>query len=86
MRNRSLESAAFDPTSLDEMGTAFESAWSEIKHHFGETDIELARSRLAQAVLAVAVGHDRHDLADLKTEALSVLALAYRSRWPLNWQ
>ena len=85
MRDRYVESAAFDPTSLGEMGTAFESAWSEIKHHFGETDIELARARLAQAVLVVAGDHDRHDVTDLKTEALSVLALAYRSRWPLNW-
>jgi len=86
MRDRSLESAAFDPTSLGEMGHAFESAWSEIRHHFGETDIELARARLAKAVLTVAVDHDSKDVAGLKTEALSVLALTYRSRWPLNWQ
>ena len=85
MRDRYVESAAFDPTTLGEMGTAFESAWSEIKHHFGETDIELARARLAQAVLLVAADHDCHDIAGLKTEALQVLALTYRSRWPLNW-
>jgi hypothetical protein len=86
VRDRQLiESAAFDPTTLLEIGTAFESAWSEIEHHFGETDVELARARLAQAILLVAADHDCHDIAGLKTEALQVLALTYRRRWPLNW-
>ena len=79
------KSAAFDPTTLLQIGTAFERAWSEIEHHFGDTDTELARSRLAQAILLVAADHDWHDIAALKTEALQVLALAYRKRWPLNW-
>lgn len=86
MRNRQLiEGGAFDPTTLLEIGTAFERAWSEIEHHFGATDIELARTRLAEAVFLVAADHDCHDIAGLKTEALQVLALAYRKRWPLNW-
>ena len=86
MRDRQLiEGAAFDPPTLLKVGTAFERAWSEIEHHFGDTDIEVARVRLAQAVLVVAAGHDCHDIAGLKTEALQVLALAYRKRWPLNW-
>ena len=84
MRDR-LESTAFDPTTLLEIGIAYERAWSEIEHHFGETDVELARARLAEAVLLVAADHDCHDIAGLKTEALQVLALAYRKRWPLNW-
>jgi hypothetical protein len=86
MRDRPLiEGAVLDPIKLAEVGTAFDSAWSEIEHHFGETDVELARSRLAEALLIVAADHDCHDIAELKTEALQVLALAYRSRWPLNW-
>jgi len=86
MRDRRLiEGAAFDPTTLVEIGTAFDRAWSEIRHHFADTDIEVARSRLAEAVLIVAADHDRNDIAALKTEALQVLALAYRRRWPLNW-
>ena len=86
MRDRQfIESAAFDPTTLVEIGTAFERAWSEIEHHFGETDVELARARLAQAILLVAADHDCHDIAGLKNEALQVLALTYRCRWPLNW-
>ena len=86
MRDRHLiESAAFDPTTLLEIGTAFERAWSEIENNFRDTDVELARARLAQAVLLVAADHDCHDVAGLKTEALQVLALAYRRRWPLNW-
>jgi hypothetical protein len=86
MRDRQLiEGAAFDPTTLVEIGTAFDRAWSEIEHHFGETDAQLARSRLAEAILIVAADHHCHDIAELKTEALQVLALAYRCRWPLNW-
>ena len=51
MRHRqNIEGAAFDPTTLVEIGTAFDSAWSEIESHFGETDAQLARSRLAEAI------------------------------------
>ena len=85
MRDRQLESATLDPTRLVELGTAFDHAWSEIEHHFVDTDIDLARSRLAEAILIVAADHDSHDIAEIKSEALQVLALAYRPRWPLNW-
>lgn len=86
MRHRQIiEGAAFDPTTFVEIGTAFDHAWSEIEHHFGETDAQLARSRLAEAILIVAANHEVHDIEALKTEALQVLALTYRSRWPLNW-
>ena len=86
MRDRQfIEGAAFDPTTLLQIGTAFERAWSEIEHDFGDTDIEQARTRLAEAILIVAADRDRHDIAELKTEALQVLALTYRQRWPLNW-
>lgn len=80
-----LEGAAFGPGTLIEVGTAFEHAWSEIAQHFGETDVEVARARLAQAILIVAADRENHDVAALKTEALQVLALTYRKRWPLNW-
>ena len=85
MRDRRLEGVSLDPTRLVELGSAFDRAWSEIEHHFGDTDIDLARSRLAEAILIVAADHDCHDIAEIKTEALQVLALAYRPRWPLNW-
>ena len=52
-----IEAAAFDPTTLVVIETAFESAWSEIAHHFGDTDADLARSRLAEALLIVAEQH-----------------------------
>jgi hypothetical protein len=86
MRGRQLiEGAAFDPTKLVEIETAFDRAWSDIEHHFGETDAQLARSRLAEAIMIVASDQNCRDIAELKTEALQVLALAYRCRWPLNW-
>jgi hypothetical protein len=80
-----IDGAAFDPATLVGIEMAFERAWSEIEHHFGETDVESARARLAQALLLVAVNHECHDVVGLKTEALQVLALTYRRRWPLNW-
>ena len=83
---RLIEAAAFDHTTLVVIATAFDTAWSEIEHHFGDTDADLARSRLAEALLIVVEQHPHcHDIAELKTEALQVLALAYRCRWPLNW-
>ena len=78
MRDRRLEGVSLDPTRLVELGSAFDRAWSETEHHFGDTDIDLARSRLAEAILIVAADHDCHDIAEIKTEALQVLALAYR--------
>jgi hypothetical protein len=82
---QSIGGAVFDPTTLVEITAAFDRAWQEIEHHFGHTDAQLARSRLAEAVLIVASGHECHDVVALKNEALQMLALAYRSRWPLNW-
>ncbi len=81
MSARQLIGKTFDPTTLVVMGAAFDRAWSEIAHHFGETDADVARSRLAEAILIVAADHECHDIAELKADALQVLALTYRRRW-----
>ena len=80
-----LDGKAFDSATVGVMGKAFDCAWSEIASHFGETDAKFARTRLAQAILIIASDQEPRDIAKLKTEALQVLALAYRRRWPLNW-
>lgn len=80
-----LDGQAFDPFMVGVIGRAFDSAWSEIESQFGETDAECARARLAQAILIIASDHEPRDISKLKTEALQVLALTYRCRWPLNW-
>jgi hypothetical protein len=81
-----IEGAVFDPNMLSVIGLAFDRAWSEIAHHFGETDAQTARSRLAEAVLIAATTTTPScDVDALKNEGLQILALAYRSRWPLNW-
>jgi hypothetical protein len=86
MRDRQpMESRVFGPKILCEITRAFDTAWSEIAHHFGDADADVARSRLAQAVLIVAADYQCRDTDDLKTESLQVLALTYRSRWPLAW-
>jgi hypothetical protein len=80
-----LDGKAFDPNMLGVIGAAFDCAWSEIEGHFGETDAEFARSRLAEAILIVASDHEHRNISELKTEALQILALTYRCRWPLDW-
>ena len=45
-----IEAAAFDPKTLVLIETAFDSAWSEIERHFGDTDAELARTRYLRHV------------------------------------
>ena len=80
-----LDGKAFDPSMVGVIGRAFDCAWSEIESHFGETDAEFARARLAQSILIIASDQEPRDMSKLKTEALQVLALTYRCRWPLNW-
>ena len=79
------QGTTFDPITLLLLGTAFDRAWSEVERHFGDADAHLARSRLADAVMIIAADYKERDVDTLKNEALQVLALAYRGRWPLNW-
>jgi hypothetical protein len=76
---------SFDPSVSPLLGAAFDRAWSAIERHFGEADTNLARSRLADAVMIIAADYEERDVETLTNEVLQVLALAYRSRWPLNW-
>jgi hypothetical protein len=63
-----LDGKAFDPNMLGVIGAAFDCAWSEIEGHFGETDAEFARSRLAEAILIVASDHEHRNISELKTK------------------
>ena len=85
MRHRLIQGTSFDPTTLVIIGKAFDRAWSEIEYQFSETDADVARLRLAEAILIVAADHECSDIAELKSDALQVLAFTYRNRWPLNW-
>ena len=49
-----LDGKALDPSMVCVIGRAFDCAWSEIESHFGETDAEFAKARLAQAILIIA--------------------------------
>jgi hypothetical protein len=76
-----IDNASFGPEALKAIGDAFDTAWREIAGNFGNDprDIELARVRLANAVLSVACDESR-DVEALKNGALQALALAYRER------
>ena len=74
---RLIESADFPPETLSVMYLAFDEAWAEVSHHFGEDRHATERTRLAHAILAIA-REDSSDVAKLKADALQVYALSYR--------
>jgi hypothetical protein len=78
-----IDSASFGPEALKAIGQAFDAAWREIAGNFGDDpwDIELARVKLANALLSVACEESR-DIEVLKIGALQAMALAYRERQP----
>ena len=76
-----IDSASFGPEALKAIGQAFDAAWCEIAGNFGDPrDIEVARLRLANALLSVAC-EDSRDVDALKIGALQAMAIAYRE-WP----
>ena len=78
---RLIDGASYGPEALRAIGQAFDDAWRAIAGNFGNDprDIELARVKLANAVLSVAC-EDSRDVEVLKTAALETMALAYRER------
>ena len=76
-----IDSASYGPEALRTIGKAFDEAWREIAGNFGNDpgNIELARVKLASAVLSVACEESR-DVEVLKKGALQAMALAYRER------
>ena len=76
-----IDGASFGPEALKVIGQAFENAWAEIRGNFGDDpdDIDRARYRLANAVLAVAY-EDSRDAQMLKRAALEAMALGYRDQ------
>jgi hypothetical protein len=76
-----IDSASYGPDALKTMGQAFEEAWRDIGGNFGHDprDIELARERLAKALLSAASEENR-DVEALKSAASQVMALDCRER------
>lgn len=69
-----LENASFTPETLTLIFNAYDTAWREVAHLFPDGQ-EVARTRLAHAILVVASENVR-DPEILKNDALQVLALA----------
>jgi hypothetical protein len=76
---RLIEGSTFGPEALKVIGKAFDDAWSEIGSQFDKQQAQLARLRLAKAVLSVA-REDSRDPDELKNAALQTMALNYRDR------
>jgi hypothetical protein len=78
---RLIEGANFDPDTLAVIFKAFDAAWVEIAHHFGDLprDIEGGRVHLAHAILSLAHA-DTKNAERLKHDALLVMAMSYKWR------
>lgn len=76
-----IDGAAFGPDALKAIGLAFDAAWAEIEPYFGNVpvDIDIARFKLANALLSVA-NEDSREPEVLKRAALQRFALDYRRR------
>jgi hypothetical protein len=74
-----IDGAAFGPDALSVVCQAFDDAWRTIEGNFGDDprDVEMARLKLANAVLSMA-NEDSRDVAALKNGALQAMALDYR--------
>jgi hypothetical protein len=72
--------ASFGPEALRAIESAFDAAWADFARNFGNdpTKIEIARLKLANAMLSVA-DEDSRDVSALKQAALERMALEYRS-------
>jgi len=64
-----IEGASYGPEALKAIGRAFDEAWASIAGNFSDDQIEAARLRLANALLAVAKDNSR-DVEMMKREAL----------------
>jgi hypothetical protein len=64
-----IEGASYGPEALKAVGRAFDEAWASIAGNFSDDQIEAARLRLANALLAVAKDNSR-DVEMMKREAL----------------
>jgi hypothetical protein len=73
-----IAGASYGPETLAVIGQAFDGAWAEIAHQFHDPlEIEAARLRLANAILAVAK-QDSRNTEELKKLALQAMASQYR--------
>jgi hypothetical protein len=76
-----LDGASFGPDALRAIAQAFDEAWTDVAGNFGgdSRDIEMARCRLAEALLSVSC-EDSRDVAVLKHAALERMALDFRQQ------
>ena len=75
-----VSGASYGPEALKVVGQAFDEAWFQIAGNFGDEpgDIEIARHRLARALLSIA-HEDSRDVGVLRQAALERMALDYRT-------
>jgi hypothetical protein len=76
-----IDGASFGAEALKVMGQAFDDAWVEIAHNYGDDParVEGGRLALAQAVLSVSTD-DARDAEAIKQAALQVMQGKYGQR------
>ena len=75
---RLIDGASYHPETLKVMGEAFDQAWAEIAGCFSDEQVEMARTKLAEALLATATD-GASEVDALRRGALVVMARDYRS-------
>jgi hypothetical protein len=75
---RHIDGASYGPDALKAIGQAFDQAWLAIAGNFDSAITEVARQRLAKAILSLAA-EDSRDVDVLKRGALEAMALSYYS-------
>jgi hypothetical protein len=74
-----MDGVSCGPDTLKAMCEAFDQAWAEIAGNIGSSQIESARTTLAEVMLSIATeAEDSTDVAMLKARALQAMALYYR--------
>ena len=73
MKSHTYDGPSFGPEALKAMGQAFDEAWAAIAGNFSADEVELARSRLAKAVLSVTC-EDSVDAEVLQRGAIAEIA------------
>jgi hypothetical protein len=76
-----IEGASYGPDALKVVCQAFDEAWSSIEGNFSDDPetIETARLKLARVMLSIPLAHIC-EVEKVKTSALEMMALLYRTR------
>ena len=80
------EYRSYGPEALHVLNQAFDAAWADIAGFYGDDPsiVEDARNKLADALLKAADRDGAQDVEAMRRAALTMLALSFKPRRPLQ--